>query len=210
MLVLEEYALTHGETFECPVYIDGMILEASAIHTAYPEYLKPAVQRRVLSNRSPFESKIFEVVKGDRKAIVEGDPCVIIAPSGMLSGGPSVEYLRMMADNPKNLLVFVGYQSALSMGRRIQRGQKEIPTTGRDGRLESLKINMEVTTVEGFSGHSDRNQLINFAKNIKPSPERIFTMHGDENKCDDLARTIGRITRTEARGLMNLDAIRLK
>jgi len=210
MLVLEEYALTHGESFECPVYIDGMILEASAIHTAYPEYLKPSVQRRILSNRSPFESKIFEVVKCDRKDIVEGDPCVILAPSGMLSGGPSVEYLRMMAEDPKNLLVFVGYQSALSMGRRIQRGQKEIPTTGPDGRLESIKVNMQVTTVEGFSGHSDRNQLINFAKNIKPSPERVFTMHGDENKCDELANAIGRITRTEARAPMNLDAIRLK
>jgi len=210
MLVLEEYALTHGDTFECPVYIDGMILEASAIHTAYPEYLKPAVQRRILSNRSPFESKIFEVVKGDRKAIAEGDPAVILAPSGMLSGGPSIEYLRMMAEDPKNLLVFAGYQSSLSMGRRIQRGQKEIPTTGPDGRLASLKVNMNVTTVEGFSGHSDRNQLINFAKNIKPTPERIFTMHGDEAKCDDLANGISRITRCESRALMNLDAIRLK
>jgi len=210
MLVLEEYALTHGETFECPVYIDGMILEASAIHTAYPEYMKPSLQRRILSNRSPFESKIFEVVKGDRKAIVEGDPAVIVAPSGMLSGGPSVDYLHQMAEDPKNLLIFVGYQSALSMGRRIQRGQKEVPITTRDGKLESLKVNMSVDTVEGFSGHSDRNQLLNFARNIKPNPERIFTLHGDESKCDDLAHAISRITRSECRAPMNLDAIRLR
>ncbi|VVC71806.1 Ribonuclease J [uncultured archaeon] len=210
MLVLEEYALTHGDTFECPVYIDGMILEASAIHTAYPEYLKPSVQRRILSNRSPFESKIFEVVKGDRRAIVDGDPCVILAPSGMMSGGPSVEYFKMMAEDPKNLIVFVGYQSSLSLGRRIQRGQKEIPMTDSSGRLTSAKVNMQVTTVEGFSGHSDRNQLLSFAKNIKPSPERIFTMHGDENKSDDLAHAISRMMRIESRAIMNLDAIRLK
>ena len=210
MLVLEEYALTHGESFECPIYIDGMILEASAIHTAYPEYLKPSVQRRVLSNRSPFESKIFEVVKGDRKAIAEGDPAVILAPSGMMSGGPSVEYFKMMAEDPKNLIVFVGYQSSLSFGRRIQRGQKEIPTTDSDGRLTSVKVNMQVATVEGFSGHSDRNQLLSFAKNVKPSPERVFTMHGDENKADDLAHAISRMMRVESRAIMNLDAIRLK
>jgi predicted metal-dependent RNase len=210
MLVLEEYALTHGDSFECPVYIDGMILEASAIHTAYPEYLKPSVQRRILSNRSPFESKIFEVVKGDRRAIVDGPPCVILAPSGMMSGGPSIEYFKMMAEDPRNLLVFVGYQSALSLGRRLQRGQRELPLASKDGRLESIKVNMQVTTVEGFSGHSDRNQLIGFAKNMKPSPERVFTMHGDENKCDDLAHSVSRLLRTEARAIMNLDAIRLK
>ncbi|MEM3690243.1 MAG: MBL fold metallo-hydrolase RNA specificity domain-containing protein, partial [Candidatus Micrarchaeia archaeon] len=182
MLVLEEYAQSSG-SFECPIYIDGMILEASAIHTAYPEYLRQSVQRRVLSNKSPFESKIFESVKNNRKEIVEGDPCVILAPSGMLSGGPSVEYFKMMADDPRNLLIFVGYQSALSLGRKIQSGMKEIPVLGEKGMLETVKVNMRVETIDGFSGHSDRNQLINFIRHMKPNPERIFTLHGDESKC---------------------------
>ena len=51
---------------DVPIYLDGMILEASAIHTAYPEYLKAGVQHRILSNNSPFESEIFEVAKGER------------------------------------------------------------------------------------------------------------------------------------------------
>lgn len=209
MLVLEEYAQSSG-SFECPIYIDGMILEASAIHTAYPEYLRQSVQRRVLSNKSPFESKIFESVKKDRKEIVEGDPCVILAPSGMLSGGPSVEYFKMMADDPRNLLIFVGYQSALSLGRKVQSGAKEIPVLGEKGTLETVKVNMRVETVDGFSGHSDRNQLINFIRRLKPSPERIFTLHGDESKCDDLARSINKMMRVESRSPLNLDAIRLK
>lgn len=209
MLVLEEYASKNPD-FNYPIYSDGMVLEASAIHTAYPEYLKQNVQRRVLSNNSPFESKIFESVKQDRKDIVEGDSCVIIAPSGMMSGGPSVEYFKMLADNPKNLLVFVGYQSVLSLGRKIQRGLKEVPLQGEDGRIESVKINMQVETVEGFSGHSDRTQLISFLKHVRPTPEKIFTGHGDETKCEDLARTINRITHLETRAPMNLDSIRLK
>jgi len=209
MLVLEEYIQNRAE-LTCPIYIDGMILEASAIHTAYPEYLRQNVQRRVLSNKSPFESKIFESVKNNRKDIVGGDPSVILAPSGMLSGGPSIEFLKMLADDPKNLLIFVGYQSVLSLGRKIQRGTKEIPILGEAGTLETLKINMRVETVEGFSGHSDRYQLINFIRNLKPTPERIFTSHGDENKCDDFARNISKIMRIETRAPMNLDAIRLK
>ncbi|MFH1448261.1 MAG: beta-CASP ribonuclease aCPSF1 [Candidatus Micrarchaeota archaeon] len=209
MLVLEEFA-QRNPNFNSTVYLDGMILEASAIHTAYPEYLRSNVQRRILSNNSPFESKIFEIVKKNRNSIVEGDPCVILAPSGMLSGGPSVEYLKMMCENPKNLLLFVGYQSVLSLGRKIQRGGKEVPMLGDNGKLDTLKVAMEVQTVEGFSGHSDRHQLISFIRNLKPVPERIFTGHGEESKCEDLARTIHRIAHIESRAPMNLDAIRLK
>lgn len=209
MLVMEEYA-SKNKDFNWPVYLDGMILEASAIHTAYPEYLRHNIQRRILSNDSPFESKIFEPVKKDRKDIAEGDACVIIAPSGMLSGGPSVEYLRLLADDPKNSLFFVGYQSALSLGRKIQRGLKEISTVDDDGRASSLKIQMQVETVEGYSGHSDRQQLLALLKNMRPKPERVFTLHGDESKCEDLSRTVSKLMHIDSRAPMNLDAIRLK
>lgn len=209
MLVLEEYAKTHPE-WNYPVYIDGMVLEASAIHTAYPEYLRHHIQRRVLSNDSPFESKIFVAAKGDRKEIIDGGPAVILAPSGMLTGGPSVEYLRMMADDPKNALLFIGYQSALSFGRKIQKGLKEVPMVGEDGRSMLLKINLEVSTVEGFSGHSDRNHLLQYVKSMRPLPERVFTLHGDESKCDDLARTLTKFCGVEARSPMDLDSIRLR
>ncbi|MCX6770667.1 MAG: beta-CASP ribonuclease aCPSF1 [Candidatus Micrarchaeota archaeon] len=209
MLVLEEYA-SRNKDFNYPVYLDGMILEASAIHTAYPEYLRHNIQRRILSNDSPFESRIFEPVKKAREEIAEGGPAIIIAPSGMLSGGPSVEYLRLLADDPKSAMFFVGYQSALSLGRKIQRGMKEVPTTGEDGRATSLKINMQIETVEGYSGHSDRQQLLALLKNMHPKPERVFTLHGDESKCEDLSRTITKMFRIDSRAPMNLDTIRLK
>ena len=209
MLVFEEYA-SKNKDFNWPVYLDGMILEASAIHTAYPEYLRHNIQRRILSNDSPFESKIFEPVKVERTEVAEGDPAIIIAPSGMLSGGPSVEYLKLLADNPKNAMFFVGYQSALSLGRKIQRGMKEVPTVGEDGRATSIKINMQIETVEGYSGHSDRQQLLSLLKNMRPKPERVFTLHGDESKCEDLSRTITKLFHIDSRAPMNLDTIRLK
>ncbi|MEM2963767.1 MAG: beta-CASP ribonuclease aCPSF1 [Candidatus Anstonellales archaeon] len=209
MLVLEEH-FSNNTDFNFQVYLDGMILEASAIHTAYPQYLRHNLQRRILSNDSPFESEIFEIVKKERKEIAEGEPCVILAPSGMLSGGPAVEFLKLLADNPKNKLIFVGYQSALSLGRKLQRGLKEIPLNDGNGKTDTLQVNMQISTVEGYSGHSDRHQLLSFARNLRPTPERIFTLHGDENKADDLAGTLSRMMRIEARAPMNLDAIRLK
>ncbi len=210
LLVLEEFYRRNPD-FNVPVYIDGMVLEASAIHTAYPEYLREQLQRRILSNQSPFESPMIKVAKGtDKESIVNGEPAIILAPSGMLNGGPSNEYLKLMADDEKNTLIFVGYQSALSLGSKIQRGEKEIPILGDDGKTRILNINMRVETVEGFSGHSDRSQLLAYLRNLRPTPERIITMHGDWGKTEEFARTAGMFLRKESRALANLEALRLK
>lgn len=210
MLVLEEYARKRSD-FNYPIYIDGMVLEASAIHTAYPEYLREQLQRRILSDRSPFENPLIKVAKGtDKEEIVNGGPAVILAPSGMLAGGPSLEYLKMMADDEKNTLIFVGYQSSLSLGHKIQNGLKEVPILGDDGKTKLLKINMQVETAEGFSGHSDRAQLMAYLKNLRPTPERVITMHGDLNKTEDFARSAGMMLRKESRAMADLEATRLR
>jgi hypothetical protein len=209
MLVLEEWARKNPD-FNYKVYLDGMVLEASAIHTAYPEYLRDGLQRMILSNHSPFESPVFELVQNDRQAVAEGEPCVILAPSGMLNGGPVIQYLKLLSNDPKNTLIFVGYQAVNTLGRKIQRGDREVPIVGDDGRLETAKIAMRIETCEGFSGHSDRPQLIAWAKNVKPRPSTLYTMHGDEEKCEELARLLGHILHVDARAPMNLDGIRLK
>ena len=210
MLVIEDYARRNPD-FNIPMYIDGMVLETSAIHTAYPEYLRESLERRILSNNSPFESPLIKVAKGTDKAeITEGEPCVILAPSGMLNGGPSVEYLNLLAEDERNSLVFAGYQSPLSLGHKIQRGTREVPTTGEDGKTKVMNIRMRVETVEGFSGHSDRHQLMAFLSNLRPTPERVFTCHGDWNKAEDLARTASSIIKRESRAPLNLEAIRLR
>lgn len=210
-LVLENYMAAQSQyKLDVPVYLDGMILEASAIHTAYPEYLKESLRDRILNNRSPFESEIFEVIKGERSEINERGPAVILASGGMLNGGASLDYFRMLAEDPRNSMIFVGYNSVNSLGRRVQNGIHEVPLPDEDGKLMPVKVNMKVKTVEGFSGHSDRRQLINFVENLKPRTRNIFTMHGEEQKCEDLARTLSRVMHVDARAPMNLDSIRLK
>ena len=210
-LVLENYMNTEGQyNLDVPVYLDGMILEASAIHTAYPEYLKEGLKNRILNNRSPFESEIFEVVKGERSEVFDGGPAIILASGGMLNGGASVDYFKNLAEDPKNTMLFVGYNSSNSLGRRVQNGLREVPLPGEDGKTVMVKVNMSVNTVEGFSGHSDRRQLQDFLRDLKPKPKSIFTMHGEEQKCEDLARTAERMLHVDARAPRNLDTTRLK
>ena len=162
-MVLENYMTKKPEfKIDAPVYLDGMILEASAMHTAYPEYLKESLRNRILNNRSAVRERDIRDNKGREGADIREGAAIILASGGMMNGGASVEYFKRLADDPKNTILFVGFNSSNSLGRRIQNGSKEIVLPNEDGKLTPIKVNMEVKTVEGFSGHSDRRQLISF------------------------------------------------
>ena len=208
MLVIEEYY--RKGMLDGKVYIDGMTKEASAIHTAYPEYLRKGVQRRVLQNDSPFTSDLFQTAEyKDRDKILQEEGVIILASAGMLTGGPSVQYFQKMAEDPKNTLIFVGYQGEGSLGNRIQKGLKKTPITD-NGKTRELPINMRVETVEGFSGHSDRNQLVNYIRSLNPKPKRIIVNHGEKNTAMEFARYVSNKFRINATAMRDLDAIRLK
>jgi hypothetical protein len=70
-------------------------------------------------------------------------------------------------------------------------------------------INLEIVTIDGFSGHSDRRQLINFIGHIQPKPEKIFTIHGDENSTIDLASSLYKRYHIETHAPMNLETYRM-
>ena len=114
-----EQAVRTGELPKIPVYVDGMIWDINAIHTAYPDFLSSAVRSQILQDNNPFLSDLVKRVGSpiERKEVIEGGPCLIIATSGMLNGGASVEYFKHLADNPKNLLVFGCFQ-AVARSRR--------------------------------------------------------------------------------------------
>lgn len=210
MIVLEE-AIREKKLKEVPIYLDGMIYEATAIHTAYPEYLNSTLRDLIFYNGiNPFISENFiRVDSMDKRENVINDPspCVIIAPSGMLNGGPVMEYFRHLAENEKNTMIFVGYQAEGTLGRKVQKGWKEIPFSV-EGRREVVEVKMRVETVDGFSGHSDRKQLINYVKFLNPKPSKIITVHGDENKCIELASAIYKTYKIETRAPMNMETIR--
>ncbi len=212
MLVLEEIIRKGFVDDNIPVYLDGMIWEATAIHTTYPEYLNSDLKNLIFhKGMNPFLADCFEQVDSveKRKDILTNPrPGVILATSGMLNGGPIMEYLRAYGPDEKNSLVFVGYQAEGTMGRRLQKGWSEIPVYS-NGKSDIIKINLQVQTVDGFSGHSDRRQLMDYIKKMKPRPEHVLTEHGDEKSCLDLASSIYRKYRIETRAPMNLETIRL-
>lgn len=194
MLVIDGY-MRRGLMREAPVFIEGMISESTAIHTAYPEYLGREVRRSILHDgMNPFQSDYFTIVEHPnvRQEIIEGEPCIILATSGMLEGGPGVDYFKNLAGDKKNTVVFVSYQIAGTLGRRIQKGLSEVAMMGSRGKMEVVKIRLQVESVEGFSGHSDRRQIIRYITDLKPNPEKVIVCHGERTKSVSIANFVKR------------------
>ncbi|MBW2965530.1 beta-CASP ribonuclease aCPSF1 [Candidatus Woesearchaeota archaeon] len=212
VMVMLESMVRNKELKEIPVYIDGMVWDVTAIHTAYPEYLNSLIRKQIFhKDQNPFLAPIFKRVGSakERKQIIEETgACVILATSGMLVGGPSVEYLRQLSDNPKNSLIFTCYQGVGSLGQRIQRGQAEI-TFVNGTKQEIVPIKMEVHKLE-ITAHSDRRQLTNYVYKCNPKPKKVIVNHGENSRCLDLASSLHKMNRIETNAPRNLEAVRIK
>ena len=197
------------EDLNVPIYLDGMLWDATAIHTAYPEFMSKAIQSRILNKgENPFLDPRIKGIgsqKEREEAVNEARASVIISTSGMMNGGPIISYLEKLCDNPKNTLVFVGYQGEGTTGRRIQKGWENVTINDKN-----LSLNLEIQTVEGLSGHSPQKELINFVEHLRTAPKKILIDHGENTKCAELARVMHQVFRAETAALKNLETIRLK
>jgi KH/beta-lactamase-domain protein len=212
LIVLEEY-ISKGFIDKVPIFIDGLISEATAIHTANPDFLSSDLREKILhQGKNPFLSDYFETVSAqdERTDIVKGGPCIILATSGMLIGGPSVHYLKELANDPKNSLIFVSYQVSGTLGNRVQRGFKEFTYVDAKGRTQLVKIALKVFTLEGFSGHSSRSQISQFLRRIQPRPKKVLVCHGEESKAVSLSTMIHKKLRKSTAAPKNMETVLLK
>ena len=144
-----------------------------------------------------------------RKKVIEGGPCVVLATSGMLVGGASVEYFKPLADTPKNTIIFGSYQAPSSLGRAVQEGNKIVQVDKQFGG-ETVEVKMQVETMHGLSAHSGRGELMQYVSRMIPRPKKIIINHGEQSKCLDLASSLYRQNRVETIVPRNLETIRLK
>ncbi len=169
---------------DVPIFIDGMISDSNAIHTAYPVYLAKGIRDKIFEEDfNPFLEPHITPIKGpsDREEIVSGGPCIIIAPSGMLVGGPSVEYFSALAPNDRNSILLVSYQARGTLGRKLVEGAREVTVQTPSGPKE-VKVRASVHLIEGFSAHADKVQLLSYLARLEPKPKRVILVHSEEKK----------------------------
>ncbi len=183
LFLLESY-MRSGALPHVKIYMDGMVKKAMKIYRQNVQYTKEEVQKRVLmSADDPFASKHFFLPRSkDRKDVLE-EPCIIVSTSGMLSGGPVLLYLKELGGNPKNKLIFVGYQAEGTRGREILDGAKKVMIDD-----EEVELRLKIAEVR-LSGHAGKSELLQFAHGIK-GLKKVILVHGELEGLEALARNL--------------------
>lgn len=115
------------------------------------------------------------------EAIYNENPKVIIAASGMVTGGRVLSYLERYIVDEKNTVLLVGYQAEGTRGRKLLEGAKEIKFFGK-----YYPVNANILLIEGLSAHGDQNDLINWLSELESKPKKVFLIHGENNATDEL------------------------
>ncbi len=175
-----------------PVYVDGMVYEVTALYTAYINHLAKPIREAIERGENPFISDIVIYVNDQSKrqeALNTQEPAIILATSGMMQGGPIIEYFKRYAEDPNSALAFVSYQAPGTLGRRLMEGEREF-TFEENGTLRTVKVKMKVLRIEGFTGHATRSELLMYLRHLKPKPRNIILNHGESAALLSLASTI--------------------
>jgi uncharacterized protein len=195
ILVINEY-MRQRKLVEAPVFIEGMISEATAIHIAFPEYLSRDLKYKILEeDANPFASDYFTVVEhpSNREEALREGGAIIMATSGMLEGGPVIEYFSQLAGEERNRVLFVSYQVQGTLGRRVLDGSKQVSLLGEGGKIRIVDVRCQVNRIEGFSGHSDYNQIFRFVQRLRPKLQQVFVNHGERRKCETISYALSRM-----------------
>jgi hypothetical protein len=200
LLVLDQY-MRNRVLVEAPVFMEGMISEATAIHVSFADYLSRELRSKILDEGvNPFTSEYFTEVEhpANREEALREGPAIIMATSGMLEGGPVLEYFENLAPSERNKILFVSYQVQGTLGRRVLDGSSQASLIDESGKIKIVDVKCAVQKVEGFSGHSDYNQIIRFVGKVRPKLQQVIVNHGEKRKTENLAYAIQRIYRVPA------------
>lgn len=162
-----------------PVYVDSpLAISATEVFKEnmdlFDDETKELIQRG--DNPLDFPGLKFTQTVDESKALNESDEsCIIISASGMCEVGRIKHHLKHNIWNPKNTILFVGYQAIGTLGRKIVDGAKTIKIFG-----EEVAVNARIEYIEGYSGHADQQGLLNFVYSFMKKPDHIFLVHGEE------------------------------
>jgi predicted metal-dependent RNase len=126
-----------------------------------------------MSEDDPFKSPNFHHPRSKTREDVLREPSIIVTTSGMLSGGPVLFYLEKLGPDPRNTIIFVGYQAEGTTGSKVIRGEKKVRIYDKE-----VELKLRVESVK-LSGHADFNELVQFVKSVK-GLKKVFLMHGEK------------------------------
>lgn len=180
LLILRD-ALQNGEIPAVPVYVDGMVRDINIVYTRNPTFLKNAVGRRIMRGGEPFYTKEIQAVAPNQdreKLLDEKGPAVFVSSSGMLTGGPSMQYAKRLAQSEEACIIITGYQDEESPGKQLlnlleKREERKITLNGT-----TMPVRCRIEQV-GLSAHGDKSEITALLERL--SARHLFLVHGNED-----------------------------
>lgn len=195
VLLILRAAIQNQEIPPVPVYVDGMIRAVNAMYTRNPTYLKNALGKRVLKGNEPFYTEEIQPVTAGHKReelLAGSDPVVFISSSGMLTGGPSVQYAKQLIPSEDACIIITGYQDEEAPGRQLLQlidsncARRSEPA----GTPASVNIGGSILPIRcrieqvGLSAHGDKSEISALLESL--SPRHIFLVHGNKESVQEL------------------------
>jgi len=160
------------------VFLDSpMASRVTKVFQNHPELFDKEMTEFVKRHKSPFDLPGLEMAgtADESKAINHiKETVIVIAGSGMCTGGRVKHHLVNNISRPENTIMFVGYQATGTLGRSIVDGAEQVRILG-----EKHKVRAKIVRIHGFSAHADRNELLEWLKELKAPPRGVFVVHGE-------------------------------
>ena len=190
VLLILRTAIQNQEIPAVPVYVDGMVRDINTMYTRNPAFLKNALAKRILKGNEPFYTKEIQAVAPmqNREELLSGsDPAIFLSSSGMLTGGPSVQYAQKLASSENACIIITGYQDEESPGRKLLNllENPEDATLSLSGSSVPVKCRIEQV---GLSAHGDKLEIQSLLDRL--SPRHIFLVHGNQDSMEELGHEL--------------------
>lgn len=161
-----------------PIYLDSpMASKATAVFRQYPTFYDEDARRLLDKGDDPFNFPGLHTIESaeESKRLINKSGVVIIAGSGMCTGGRIVHHIKNHISKPNTHMIFVGYQVDGTLGRRLVNGEKNVRVMNQD-----VEVRGQIHTLGGFSAHADQRDLRYWLRGFGHTPKKIFVTHADE------------------------------
>ncbi len=179
------------EFINIPVYIDSpLAISATEIFKNNIDYFDEEAKEYFLNGDDPLdfnELKLTKSVVESKKINITPEPKIIISASGMCEAGRIKHHLKHNLWQARNSVIFVGYQGEGTLGKKIQDGTPVVRIFNED-----IKVNAEIYSIEGFSGHADMDELMEWIGGFKKKPSKVFVVHGETDSTDSFSKLINK------------------
>lgn len=182
---------------EIPIYVDSpLAVSATEIFRLHRECFNEDIYKFLFSKRDPFGFEGLELVRSTEGSMALNrlrEPAIIISASGMCESGRILHHLKNGIDDPDNIILFVGYCAPDTLGRRLRDGETVVSIFGRKYHRRA-----RVETMDSYSGHADRSELIDHFRATTGSLERVWLVHGEPDQSASLASALQKENRAKA------------